>query len=340
MSKAKKPSLVKLSEMQPGQAADCFAQLVEKKTGSTRDGKPFYSCRFRDLRRTAAVMVWADTLFFEECRTEWQVGDFFKIRATFFEHEKYGPQLEVEQVRLTQERDREDGFTELDFLERSRFDPDVMFSELDALVAAEIADSPLRSLVQKILKDNEPTLKLLPATIRHFYPFAGGWLEHTFNVVRSAIWFADRYAQQFTDLHPPLNRDLIVAGAVLHDIGRAKELERPSIGQPVRAGVSGELFGHLFLGYDMIRTAAADVPELNPELLELLLHIVITHLKTPEWGSPRLPCIPEVLILHHVDDLDAKFEMYYRCLTKDVSDGPFTERDPVLNRPLLKRRTV
>ena len=60
----------------------------------------------------------------------------------------------------------------------------------------------------------------------------------------------------------------------------------------------------------------------------------------PEWGSPRLPAIPEVLILHHADDLDAKFEMYARCLTRDAADGPFTDRDPVLGKQLLKGRTV
>ena len=87
-------------------------------------------------------------------------------------------------------------------------------------------------------------------------------------------------------------------------------------------------------------TTAKDIPDLNLELLELLLHIVIHHLKLPEWGSPRLPCIPEVLIVHHADDLDAKFEMYARCLTNDVSDGPFTERDPMLGRALLKARKV
>ena len=141
-------------------------------------------------------------------------------------------------------------------------------------------------------------------------------------------------------MRPPLNRDLVVAGAVLHDIGRALEFDNVTPGLPVRAGVAGELFGHLFLAYDMIRSAARDVPELHPELLDLLLHVVVTHLRLPEWGSPRLPCIPEVLILHHADDLDAKFEMYARCLTNDLSDGPFTERDPNLGRALLKGRKV
>ncbi|MCI0700965.1 MAG: HD domain-containing protein [Planctomycetia bacterium] len=338
MSKSKKPVLVKLSDLQPGDYADCFVQLTEKSRGTTRDGNPFITCKFRDARRTVgAVPIWGDSPLFAEAQ-EWQVGQFFKVRATFTEHEKYGPQLDIEQIRLVEDRDRADGFSELDFVERSRFDPDAMFAELEALASAEIADLPLRTLVLNLLHTNAAALKPLPASTRHFYPFAGGWLEHTLSVTRSCVWLADRYAAMFPELNPPLNRGLVVASAVLHDIGRVRGVDTPP-GQPARPNVAGELFGHLFLAYDMIRSAAASVPDLNPELLELLLHCVVTHLKLPE-GSPRLPCIPEVLILHHADDLDAKFEMYARCLTRDTADGPFTDRDPVLGRPLLKQRKV
>jgi 3'-5' exoribonuclease len=341
MSKARKVPLVRLSELQPGQTADFFAQLAEKKRGATRDGKPLYGVKFRDARRTVScVPIWADSPFFEDFQTQWQIGQFFKLRATFGEHEKYGPQIEIEQIRAVGERDREEGFTELDFVEHSRRDPDEMFAELDALVVGELKDPPLRHLVQKLLHAHADALKLLPATARTFYPFAGGWLEHTLTVTKNCVWLADRYLAQFPDLTPPLNRDLVIAGAVLHDIGRLRELEVGTPGQPARLGVDGELFGHLLLGRDLVRDAARDIPDLNPELLRLLDHLLYTHLRLPEWGSPRLPLIPEVLIVHHADDLDAKFEMYARCLTKDAGDGPLTERDPVLGRPLLKNRKV
>ena len=92
-------------------------QLAEKSRGTTRDGKPFFTCKFRDARRTVgAVPIWEDSPLFEEAQ-EWQVGQFFKVRATFIEHEKYGPQLDIEQIRLVEDRDRADGFTELDFTE-------------------------------------------------------------------------------------------------------------------------------------------------------------------------------------------------------------------------------
>ena len=175
---------------------------------------------------------------------------------------------------------------------------------------------------------------------RPFYPFPGGWLEHVLNVTRNVVWLADAYIARFPEMTPPLNRDLVVAGAILHDIGRAAELAAGPPGQPAEPTVPGRLLGHIQLGRDLIRDAARSVPDLNPELVLLLDHIVLTHLTLPEWGSPRLPMIPEVLILHHADDLDAKYELYARHLTRDAADGPFTDRDPVVGKPLLKRRGV
>ena len=79
---------------------------------------------------------------------------------------------------------------------------------------------------------------------------------------------------------------------------------------------------------------------MNPELLQLLEHLLIAHLNLPEWGSPWLPLVPECLIVHHADDLDAKLEMYVRCLSRDREAGAFTARDPVLGRQLYKGRSV
>ena len=339
MTKPRK-SVVKLCDLEPGQYADCFVQLAEKTQKTTRDGKPYFSCRFRDLRRSVTVRVWADGDLYEECQKYWQPGGFFKVRGTFRDHDKYGPELEVEAIRPVEDRDRADGFSELDFIERSRLDPAEMFAELDSLAAREIADEPLRALVRKLLDDHRAMLQLLPGSEKHYYPFAGGWLEHTLNVARSCVLLADRYIQSFPDLKPPLNRDLVVAGAILHDIGRVRDLEPGAPGQPVQRGMNGELFGHLFLAYDLIRAAAREIPDLKAELVDLVVHLVISHLEEPDWGEPRRSCIPEVVILHHADALDRQFEIYARCLAKDTGDGPFTARDPILRCVVLKKRDV
>ena len=213
-----------------------------------------------------------------------------------------------------------------------------MFAELLALVETEIADEALRKLVRTILEQNAGPLKQVPATLRNFYPFAGGLLEHTLSVLHICMFLADNYVSHYPELTPPLNRDLVLAGAVLHDIGRTRELDGDVVN--VQPTVPGRLLGHILLGRDLVRDAARELGDVNPELLQMLEHIILSHLTLPEWGSPRLPLIPECLIIHHADDLDAKLEMYVRCLTKDKEPGPFTARDPVLGKQLYKGRSV
>lgn len=340
MSKAR-PAVVRLSDLRPGERGTFFALLADRVRGLAQNNKPYFKCAFKDLRRTATYMVWGDGPFFKACDAEWQPGQFFKIRGVYTEHERYGSQIDVEQIRHVADRDTAEGFDPADFGERSRLDPDRMLADLRALIESEIVDPALRRLTRSLVDRLADRLKPLPASDRRFYPYPGGWLEHSLSVARKAVWLADRYREQYPDLKPPLNRDLVAAGAVLHDIGRAVEMEPgPTPVEPAELTIDGRLFGHLFLGRDLVRDAAREQGDVNPELVRLLEHMILTHLERPEWGSPRLPLIPEVLILHHADDLDAKMEMFARCLTRDPGTGPFTERDPMLGRPLYKGREV
>jgi 3'-5' exoribonuclease len=329
---------MRLYEMASGQSGDFFALLAERGKGATRDGKPFYACKFRDAKRTASVMVWMDGGRFEECEQAWREGEFYKIRGTFRESQRYGPQIEIQQIRAVQDADRTDGFDPSELVDRSRFDSDVMLAELCALATKHIADEPLRRLVLTILERHAEALKRLPGTRDRFYTFAGGLLEHTLSVTTICINLTEIFAARYTELNPPLNRDLIVAGAILHDIGRVLEFGEETMNpQPT---VPGRLLGHLILGRDIVRDMAREVSDVNPELVQLLEHLILTHLALPEWGSPRLPLVPEALLIHHADDLDAKMQMYVRCLSRDKEPGPFTARDPALGKPLLKGRTV
>src|SRR5436309_5816194 len=120
---AVKPPLSKLSELTNGQRADFFVLLVDRVRGVTREGKPYYHCRFRDARRTVSFMAWGDDRWFARAERDWQVGQFFKLRAVYQEHERYGPQVEIHNIRLIKDEDRQDGFDEADFVETSRHDP-------------------------------------------------------------------------------------------------------------------------------------------------------------------------------------------------------------------------
>jgi 3'-5' exoribonuclease len=323
----------------PGQYADFFALLAEKDRGLTQQSKAYYACRFRDARRSVSFMVWSDSQRFEECERDWQVGHFYKLRAVYTEHEKYGPQLvEVQAIRPATDADRSDGFDPAQLIERSRTEPALLLAELKTLATAHIFDEPLRQLVLTLLEQHGPALERLPATRDRFHTYWGGLLEHAVQVTRTAVHLGERYKQNYTELRPPLNSDLVAAGAILHDIGRTLELGDEPLSPSLT--VPGRLTGHLILGRDLVRDAGRAIPDLHPERLLALEHILLTHLGLPEWGSPRLPLIPECLIVHHACDLDAKVEMYVRCLTRDQAAGPFTERDPILGRQLWKGRTV
>ncbi len=333
-----KPPLVRLSELAAGKQGDFFALLAERTRAARRDGKPFFTCRFRDSARTATIMVWSDGEWWDACESDWQQGQFFKIRGVYQEHPTYGPQIEPSNIRHVNDDDKTAGFNPFDFVEHSRYDPEAMFQELWKLAESQIDDVPLRRLVLTLLDRQKSQLKNVPATQKHFYPFAGGLLEHLLSVAHTCLHLADKYGTAYPDLQPPLNRDLVMAGAILHDIGRTIEFNEDV--QSVQPTVSGRLFGHLMLGRDLVRDTARELGDVNPELVHLLEHIIVTHLALPEWGSPKLPLIPECLIIHHADDLDAKLEMYVRCLSRDKEPGDFTGRDPVLGRQLYKGRSV
>jgi 3'-5' exoribonuclease len=333
-----KPLLLRLSELTSGQYADFFALLSERTRSSTREGKPYYTCRFRDARRSAACMVWADTAWYEPCEREWQEGQIYKIRGVYAEHEKYGAQIDVHNIRPVADADRTDGFDPGDFVAHSRSDAAAMLAELQSLAETHIADTALRRLVLTLLERYGVPLQRLPATLNKFYPFAGGLLEHTLSVTHSCLHLVEKYAAHYSELRPPLNRDLVVAGAILHDLGRVLEFGDDVL--QAQKTVPGRLLGHLFLGRDLVRDTAHELDNVHPELVQMLEHIIVSHLNLPEWGSPRLPLIPECLIIHHADDLDAKMEMYVRCLSRDQAAGPFTDRDPVLGRQLYKGRSV
>jgi 3'-5' exoribonuclease len=332
-----KPAIVSLSELKPGELGDCFVLLVERMRITTQSGKQFFNCRFRDAETIMPAVVWSDSKHFVDCESSWQPGQCYKLRAARKESDKYGPSLEIDQIRLVNDGDKVDGFEPLALIEPPRVDPNQLFDELRRIAEANIADVPLRELVVLLLDQNRESLLLTPGSAKHYYPFAGGWLEHTLGVTKNCHWLGQRYREQYPDVRPQLNMDLLLAGAMLHDIGRVAELGGTLMTEPT---VPGRLLGHLQLGRDLVRAAARDVPDLDAELLLLLDHLILSHLTLPEWGSPRLPAIPEVLILHHADDLDAKMEMYIRCLMRDHAPGPFTDKDPMLGKQLYKGRKV
>lgn len=328
------PQIVRLADMQPDQTGDCFVLLVSRERGTTRDGKPYYRVTFRDAGRTATAMIWSDGGFFAECERDWKPGEFYKLRCRYAES-SFGPQVDIDRIRLATGADAADGFDPGDFFEASRFDPDQMFAELQEIVATQIADEPLRRLVTELLEEHAEAIRTHPAASRNHHAFRGGYLEHVLSVTRTAVFLADKYAAYYTEMRPPLDKSLVVAGAVLHDVGKLIELDA----KPQGADYSprGKLIGHILLGRDMVRDKAATIDGLDPETLLRLEHIIVSHQNLPEWGSPIAPHTPEALLVYFADDIDAKFHMVATALEAEPGGtGEFTGRDNALRRQIFR----
>jgi 3'-5' exoribonuclease len=318
--------IVPLSELVDGQEADFFAVLSEKQELTTRDGKPYFRVSFRDAKREVGLPIWSDSPLSAPCRNEWTVGEFYKLRASI-QSTNFGPQLEIRKIRPVEEGDRDEGFDPAMCLAASRFDPEQMFAELVAIAEERIQDTALRQLVVDILREHHEPLLSLPAATRNHHAFVGGYLEHVLNVSRTCAYLADKYAQLYPDLEPPLDTDVVIAAAVLHDVGKFRELAMGPTGAEYTA--AGSLIGHVLQGRDIVREAAAG-RAIDPEKLLRLEHAIIAHQRLPEWGAPKPPMTPEALIVHYADDLDAKLQMMVAAIQDDTSDGPVTtKRNPL-----------
>ncbi|MEM9353807.1 MAG: HD domain-containing protein [Planctomycetota bacterium] len=311
---------VALADLANNQEADFFALLSAKEELTTKDGKPYFRVAFRDSQREVNFPIWGDSAWAEACRTEWEVGGFFKLRAKYRET-NYGPQLDIRRIRAANDEDRADGFDPAMCLPMSRFDPEEMYQELVLLVSEHIEDKPLADFVSAILHQYQETLLVLPAAQHNHHAHIGGFLEHVLSVTKTCVYLADKYAELYPDMQPPLRKDLVVAGGTLHDIGKVRELTPTATGAEYSS--SGVLIGHILQGRDILRETAAE-HTLDDETLLRLEHIIVSHQRLAEWGSPKPPMFPEALLVHYADDCDAKFTMMAGVLEEDPTEGPFT----------------
>lgn len=319
-------AMVPLSELAEGQEADFFALLSEKQELTTRDGKPYFRVSFRDARREVGLPIWADSPLSTMCRNEWAVGEFYKLRAKV-QQTNFGPQLEIRRIRPIEKSDQKDGFDPLAFLPSSRFDPEQMYAELVAIAKEQIQDEAVRQLVLDIFEQNRVQLLAWPAARRNHHAYLGGFLEHVLNVTRSCVQLGDRYAELYPELVPAIDKDLVIAGAMLHDIGKLRELKMTPSATEYSA--AGELIGHVLQGRDIIRETAAG-RDIDPEKLLRLEHIIVAHQRLPEWGAPKPPMTPEAMIVHYADDLDAKLNMVVAILAEEKNGGVVTsKRNPM-----------
>jgi 3'-5' exoribonuclease len=229
-------------------------------------------------------------------------------------------QLIVQRIR----RCREEEFDENDFCLVSERHPDEMLAELRSHVEG-VGSEPLRCLLRRMLGDEDlvRALKVAPGGIRLHHAYRGGLLQHILSVVG--------LASRLTEHYPCLNLDLLVAGAILHDIGKIEELTATR-----RLGYStrGQLVGHVALGLEILERHVTGLVDFPLALKTLLQHLIVSHHGEVEKGALREPMVPEAVVLHALDELDTRLEQVWRVIDQAPPGDEWTAYVPSLQRQI------
>jgi 3'-5' exoribonuclease len=196
-----------------------------------------------------------------------------------------------------------------------------MWPEFDQLVK-KISDPFIKTLLIQIFSPAfRKSFALAPAAKIAHHAYVGGLLEHTLSVGQLA-WFAASH-------YPHLDKDLLLAGALLHDIGKVEEF---SLGPPIEYTDQGRLQGHILLGLRRLNQILDQQVNFPGAVADALRHLLISHHGQEAFGSPQKPKIPEGLVLHILDDLDAKTQMVQQILTAAKGGDNWSAYNPLLER--------
>lgn len=295
--------------------------LVYKKSNSriARNGAEFLMVELGDKTGSFSITCFSDTpsfMFFKNTSE----GNVVKINGVSDHYQgRFSPKVTQAEVI-----DRATLATmDLDQLvESSPEAVDALWEELQGYIQL-IANSELRATVLHVMEEVEVVFKVCPAASSMHHAYRSGLLEHTVHVTRAG--------HALLPLYPQVNRDLALAGMLLHDVGKTVEYEADMAIRRTRTGI---LQGHVVLGYRIARKAAIQ-SKLDPELLERLEHIILSHQGELEWGAAVMAATPEAVFVSMVDNLDAKMGMVQQALRNSQEGDVFSDYLPGLKANLL-----
>jgi len=309
-----------INELTPGQTLDQVFVVREKDLRTTRTGGNYILCTLTDKTGALPGRMWQAT---ESIFESIPAGGYLHVKGRTEDY-KGSLQFIIEACRPMSE----DKVNVGDFLATAEANPEEMWSELLEIMRG-VKNKSLRLLIKKFVEDREfvASFKRAPAAMTMHNPYMGGLLEHTLSMARAAV--------ALLGLYPKLNADLALAGVFFHDMGKMAEL---TSGVAINYTDRGNLVGHITMGVIWLDRKAALVAEetgqpFPQKTLDLLQHIVLSHHGVYEYGSPKLPMIPEAYFLHYLDNLDAKMYMTFH----DIEAAPGDESFAPYNRSLETR---
>lgn len=221
-------------------------------------------------------------------------------------------QLKIEKIRPAVEEDKIDIE---DFIMCAPYKSQDMFETLLDYIE-KIENEDIKYITESIVSKISYKLMYYPAAKSNHHSIKGGLLYHITTMLK--------VSEKLLDIYTFLNKDLLYAGIILHDIAKTEEMESSDLGIVSTYSIEGQMLGHIIQGITMIDEAGKQI-DADKEIVMLLQHMVLTHHYEPEYGSPKKPMIPEAEMLHHLDVMDARMYDMEKA-TKDISKGTFSEK--------------
>jgi 3'-5' exoribonuclease len=297
--------------------------VAAKQVKPKRTGDFYVSLTLSDRTGHLDAKVWDNVA---EIMDSFDQDDFVKVKGLI---NKYNTRFQLTVHKLRKLEDSEVDYS--DYLPKTTKDVEQLWRTLEEFVAS-FQDPYLKALIQAFMADDQiaTAYKIAPAAKNLHHAFIGGLLDH----VVSLCTVCDLAARNY----PQIDRDLLLTGVFLHDIGKIHELcYARSFGYTSR----GQLLGHMIIELEMLQAKVAQVPGFPAEMKTLLEHLIISHHGHYEFGSPKLPMFPEALMLHYLDDLDSKMESVRAQFERDAVNGDgWSGYNPSLARPLLDSRRL
>ncbi len=311
-----------ISEIGDGDRVKAVFLVSERRLLTARNGKPYGKIILSDKTGDILGMVWDEA---QEQVSIIAPGDVVGVRASA---ESYENRLQLRIEKITKLSDQEVDITSL--VPSTSRDITSMVDEFEQACSG-IKNSHLRLLVERIFAREgvrEGFMKA-PAAKGIHHNYIGGLLEHTLFVLRAMDALLPVYA------HMGFNRDMLVVGAIVHDLGKIYEYTYTKI---IDITPMGRLLGHIYLSANMVDQDASSIEGFPEELKLQLLHMVLGHHGLLEFGSPKLPMTKEAIFLHMLDDLDAKLTGICSIIDATPEEESFSAFSSIYNRHLYTKR--
>ncbi|MBU2444990.1 MAG: HD domain-containing protein [Bacteroidetes bacterium] len=311
-----------IKELQNKEIVDHFFLLKKIELRQTKTGRDYLSLEFGDKSGSITANYWDG---FEEFQSSAAQGSIVKIKG-YVESFNDRLQLKIERARVSNQKDK---VNVSDFLQTSERNITEMQNEFWEQIE-KIKNERLKELLKIIFTEERfEKFSFAPAGKSWHHSYIGGLIEHTLETVK--------ICDLMCDIHPELNRDLLITGALLHDIGKTEELSYESAFDYTD---KGRLIGHIVMAVNWIEIACQKIQNFPDELKTLLLHLVLSHQGKLENASPVEPKTLEAIALYHADELSAKTNAYKTLVQQESSETTWTRFHSLIGSALyIPKRT-